>query len=84
MKKTAQFYSKNPKARAVKAAYDKKYNKEHSKDKNSRNKMRYKLMKEGRVRKNDGNDIDHINGNPQDNSKSNIRVVKKSFNRAKK
>lgn len=84
MKRTALFYKNNPVAKKVKAKYDKKYNKEHSEDKNSRNKVRYKLMKEGRVKKNDGNDVDHVNGNPKDNSPSNIRVIKKSANRAKK
>jgi hypothetical protein len=82
--KTSEYYAKNPKAKAVKAAYDKKYNKKNAKDKNSRNKVRYMLEKEGRVSKGDGKDIDHVNGNPQDNRKSNLRVVKKSTNRAKK
>ena len=49
-----------------------------------RNAARAKLVKEGRVRKNDGKDIDHKNGNTRDNSAGNLRVMSKSANRAKK
>jgi hypothetical protein len=45
---------------------------------------RRKLQRQGRVHKGDGKDIDHKNGNPRDNSPSNLQVVSKSYNRAKK
>jgi hypothetical protein len=54
------------------------------KDRAHRNKVRRKALRDGRVTKGDGNDIDHIDGNPRNNSKKNLRVVKKSTNRAKK
>ena len=54
------------------------------KDRAHRNKVRRKALRDGRVQKGDGNDIDHIDGNPRNNSKKNLRVVKKSTNRAKK
>ena len=50
----------------------------------SRKRARYKLEKEGRVRKGDGKDVDHKNGNPKDNRKSNLRVRSKSKNRSVK
>ena len=42
------------------------------------------LEKAGRVKKGDGKDVDHKNGNPQDNRLSNLKVMSKSKNRAKK
>jgi len=48
----------------------------------SRNAARRKMQAEGKVSKGDGKDIDHKNGNPHDNSKSNLRVQSKSQNRS--
>ena len=42
------------------------------------------MLKTGAVRKGDGKDIDHIDKNPRNNSRSNLRVVSKRVNRAKK
>ena len=54
------------------------------KNRASRNKIRRKLTKTGAVRKGDGKDIDHIDKNPRNNSRGNIRVVAKKVNRARK
>jgi hypothetical protein len=54
------------------------------KDRAHRNKVRRKALRTGRVRKGDGKDIDHVDGNPRNNSPKNLRVVSKSRNRAKK
>jgi hypothetical protein len=56
---------------------------EYKKDRAHRNKVRRQLTREGKVRKGDGKDIDHKNGNPRDNRRSNLRIVPKSVNRAK-
>lgn len=53
------------------------------KDRASRNKVRRKLMAEGRVHKGDGKDIDHKDGNPRNNSRKNLRVTSKKLNRGK-
>lgn len=53
------------------------------KDRASRNKVRRQLMAQGRVRKGDGMDIDHKDGNPRNNSRKNLRVTSKSYNRGK-
>ena len=54
------------------------------KDRAARNAARRAAVKAGRVRKGDGKDIDHVNGNPRDNRPGNLRVTTKKYNRAKK
>tara|TARA_Y100001972_G_scaffold45339_1_gene56013 strand:- start:226 stop:456 length:231 start_codon:yes stop_codon:yes gene_type:complete len=73
----------------MKRDYKKEYSTYHSKPKQkknraSRNKARKTLMKLGRVKKYDGKDVDHKNGNPKDNRLKNLRVMSKSKNRARK
>ena len=53
------------------------------KDRASRNAARSVMAKAGKVSKGDGKDVDHKNMNPRQNSKSNLKVVSKSTNRAK-
>jgi hypothetical protein len=67
--------------------YKKEYKNYHSKPEQkkkraSRNSARAAMVKAGKVRKGDGKDVDHKNGNPRDNSKSNLRVQPKSKNRS--
>jgi len=50
-------------------------------DRAARGRARYKLMKEGKVKKGDGKEVDHKNFNPEDNSKKNLRVISKKANR---
>jgi hypothetical protein len=69
--------------------YKKEYNSYHAKpeqkkNRASRNKARTLLSSTGRVRKGDGKDIDHRDGNPRNNSKSNLSVMSKRRNRSKK
>jgi hypothetical protein len=68
--------------------YKKEYDKYHSSpkaraDRTKRVLARRKLEAQGRVSKGDGNDVDHKNGNPQDNSPKNLRVMSKGKNRAR-
>ena len=51
-------------------------------DNAKRKAARRRLEKEGKVRKGDGKDVDHKNGNPKDNSRKNLRVQSKSDNRS--
>lgn len=46
----------------------------------SRDKARRKLKREGAG---DGMEVDHIDGNPRNNSRSNLRIVKRTTNRRK-
>ena len=55
---------------------------EQKKKRASRNSARSAMVKAGKVRKGDGKDVDHRNGNPKDNSKKNLRVASKSSNRS--
>ena len=69
--------------------YKREYNSYHAKpeqkkNRASRNKARTLLSSIGRVRKGDGKDIDHRDGNPRNNSKSNLSVMSKRRNRSKK
>lgn len=67
--------------------YRKEYDNYHSKPEQRQNRSkrvlaRRKMMKKGRVRKGDGNDVDHKDGNPKNNGDSNLRVLSKSKNRS--
>lgn len=75
-------FKKNAKADSVR---QRKYNSQPEQKKNraSRNAARAAAMKDGKVRKGDGKDVDHQNMNPKDNRKSNLKVMDKSKNRAK-
>jgi hypothetical protein len=49
----------------------------------SRNRARTKMTKAGKVRKGDGKEVDHKNGNPRDNRRKNLKVMTKKANRRK-
>lgn len=57
---------------------------EQKKARAKRNKNRRELIREGKVRKGDGMDIDHKDGNPMNNAAKNLRIIPKSKNRAKR
>lgn len=82
--RTKEYYDKNPEAKKKKAAYDKKYARKTVGDRVARNAARRALMAAGVVKKGDGMDVDHKNGNPKDNRRSNLVAMSKSKNRAKK
>jgi hypothetical protein len=48
----------------------------------ARNRARSLLEKEGIVKKGDGKDVDHKDGNPNNNKRSNLRVQPASKNRS--
>lgn len=64
----------------------KKYNAkpEQKKKRASRNKARRQMMKAGKVRKGDGKDVAHKNGNALDDRMSNYGVQSKKQNRSYK
>ena len=47
-----------------------------------RNASRADQEKKGKVRKGDGKDVHHIDGNPKNKKASNLRVISKSKNRS--
>jgi hypothetical protein len=49
----------------------------------SRNRARRELMAKGVVAKGDGKDVDHIDSNPTNNLRSNLRVTSAHLNRGK-
>jgi len=67
--------------------YKKEYKNYHSspeqkKKRASRNAARRTMAKGGAVKKGDGKDVDHNNGNPLDNRKKNLSVKSRSSNRS--
>ena len=62
----------------------KRYQKQSTQKKNraSRNAARNILLKQGKVKKGDGKDVSHRNGNPRDNRTSNLAVKSKTANRS--
>lgn len=78
-------YKKNAKPASV---AKRKYNQqpEQKARRAQRNAARREMEKEGKVRKGDGKDVDHVKHKARgklDNSKGNLRVMDKSKNRAK-
>jgi len=55
---------------------------EQKKRRAMRNKVRREALREGKVRKGDRIDIHHIDGNPMNNRKSNLRLQDRSKNRS--
>ena len=72
---------KNTKARQ---RAQKKYNAkpEQKKRRAQRNAARRKMIAAGKARKGDGKDVAHRNGNPKDNSSSNLVMQSKKENRS--
>ncbi len=74
--------SKNYK-RDYRAEYDRYHaSPEQKKKRASRNAARATMEAKGKVRKGDGKDVDHKNGNAKQNSGGNLRVQSKSANRS--
>ena len=55
---------------------------EQKKRRASRNTARLVMKNTGKVKKGDGKDVAHKNGNPKDNKKKNLTVKPKSINRS--
>jgi hypothetical protein len=55
---------------------------EQKKRRASRNTARNRMIADGKVKKGDGKDVAHKNGNPTDNKKSNLKVVSAAKNRS--
>lgn len=76
-----------PSSKNYKRNYRKEYDNYHGKPeqikrRDARNAARRKLEKTGKVRKGDGKDVAHRNGNPRDNRRSNLKVATKRANRS--
>ena len=74
-----------PEDKAKRAARQKKFNARpaEKKARAKRNAARAKLMKEGKVKKGDGKDVDHKNGVSAGNGKKNLRVMSVKKNRGR-
>jgi len=55
---------------------------EQKKRRAARNKARRKMIRDGKARKGDGKDVAHLDNNPRNNKKSNLRMQSKSKNRS--
>jgi len=49
----------------------------------NRNKARRMMIREGKVRKGDGQEVDHKDGNPKNNSRRNLQILSRRQNRKK-
>lgn len=71
-------------ARNYKKEYDDYHGTERQKKRRAaRNKARRHMERAGRVSRGDGKEVDHKDFNPENNSSSNLRVVKAKTNREK-
>ena len=66
--------------------YDKRYQaqREQVRKRVARNRNRRRWLREGKAKKGDGMDIQHKDGNTNNNSERNLSSMKQSRNRAKK
>lgn len=76
-------------ARGTLRDYEREYkrfqsSKKAKRDRASRNEARRRAEREGRVHKGDNKEVDHVDSNPRHNTSSNLRVVSRRTNRAKK
>ncbi len=55
---------------------------EQKKRRAMRNKVRRMLTRAGKVKKGDGKDVHHKDGNPMNSKKSNLKIVRRSKNRS--
>ena len=70
-------------ARDYRAEYDNYHSSpKQKKNRAARNAARAKLLKSGKVKKGDGKDVTHRDGNPRNNSEKNLGVLKASKNRS--
>jgi spore germination protein GerM len=70
-------------SRNYRGEYDNYHKKtEQKKRRASRNTARSVMKTAGKVKKGDGKDVAHKNGNPKDNKKKNLTVKSKSTNRS--
>lgn len=71
--------------RDYRAEYDKYHARPDQKKKRAnRNAARRQLVKQGRVKKGDGMDVHHKDGNPLNNSPSNLQALRAKINRSLK
>lgn len=86
LSRTARYYRKSKKGRANRLKQQRKLNSTEGEKKKraARNQARAMLKKAGKVRKGDGKDVDHKDGNPMNNSKKNLSIKSKYKNRSKK
>ena len=56
---------------------------EQRENNNARKRARYELEKKGVVKKGDGKEVDHKDGNPRNNSRGNLQVLSRRENRKK-
>ena len=71
--------------RDYRAEYDNYHARPDQKKKRAnRNAARRKLTKQGRVKKGDGMDVHHKDGNPLNNSPSNLQALRAKINRSLK
>ena len=62
--------------------WEKKKKKKRVKQRASRNAARSAMVAGGLAKKGDGKDVDHKDGNPRNNKRSNLRVQTKAKNRS--